>query len=59
VSFELPKISEPPTSQELRRRVLMRLALMAAGNGKPSKNGTPKEAHGKPSKNGTPKEGRS
>jgi hypothetical protein len=43
VSFELPKISTPQTSEALRKRVLAQLALIAATNGKPSSNGAPKE----------------
>jgi hypothetical protein len=43
VSFDLPKISEPPTSESLRRRVLMQLTLLAAGKGKPPSNGKAKE----------------
>jgi hypothetical protein len=39
VSFELPKINQPLTATQLRQRVLAQLALLAAGNGKPSKNG--------------------
>ena len=43
MSFDFPKISAAQTATQLRERVLMQLALMAADNGKPSKNGAPKE----------------